>query len=147
MPICKLFRLKRTCLLLFILSIHTCPILPLEHDFEHGHDVVAGDGDRVLELEDVSVRFADGLDNTRIDSIESVATAKSANHSFTNREAMSFLHKSTNKNTREIFRKAFSKALGGGITGAIAGIIQVLSLMWLVRSIIFPFLFFALGLI
>lgn len=135
MLLCKLFRLKRTCLLLFILSIHICPVLPLEHDFEHSHDVVADDGDRVLELEDdVSARFADGLDYARVDSIESVATAKSANHSFTNRGAMPFLHKSTNKNTREIFRKAFSKALGGGITGAIAGIIQVLSLMWLVRS-------------
>lgn len=54
-----------------------------------------------------------------------------------------FLRKNNNKtfdaskttnNGRDVFQKALSRAIGGGIPGAIAGVIQVLSLMWLVRG-------------
>ena len=112
-----------------------CPILPLEHDLEqHSHGVGGDNGN--YDAKDVSERFADGLDYTGVGSIKQASTVQNASYYLRHQGEVPFLRKRADKKTREIFRKACSKALGGGITGAIAGIIQVLSLMWLVRSLL-----------
>jgi hypothetical protein len=151
--------LKRSWLLLFLVAIHTSPILPLAHDVLQGSD----DGDDAEELrfarskgtradddddgseyhdEDGNIVTSANNIDIGIGNIESAATNDSKG-AFINRgkPTTTFLRKpSTTNKTRKILNKAFGKALGGGITGAIAGIVQVLSLMWLVSECTIRFL-------
>ena len=92
------------------------------------------DDDVPVHHHDIDIPFDDEDD----DHTTAAATRKikATNQSVTFLRKNTYNTKEVSNKGKDIFQKACSKAIGGGVPGAVAGVVQVLSLMWLVRTFI-----------